>query len=57
MEVAGGPRIPMRYGRVSTNICAKDGNLPDAVPPFGDGSVDAAAHIRCACIGQVFADR
>jgi len=46
IEVAGGPVIPMRYGRVTATECAKDGNLPDAMAPFGDGAVNAAVHIR-----------
>ncbi|GBG67404.1 hypothetical protein CBR_g540 [Chara braunii] len=35
-RVAGGPKIPMRYGRLdasSPEFCAPDGNLPDAAPP------------------------
>eukprot|EP00244_Chara_vulgaris_P013546 TRINITY_DN778_c0_g1_i1.p1 TRINITY_DN778_c0_g1~~TRINITY_DN778_c0_g1_i1.p1 ORF type:complete len:509 (-),score=94.70 TRINITY_DN778_c0_g1_i1:888-2309(-) len=35
IEVAGGPKIPMRYGRLdasSPEFCAPDGNLPDAAP-------------------------
>ncbi|GBG84802.1 hypothetical protein CBR_g39178 [Chara braunii] len=34
--VAGGPKIPMRYGRVDVNSpedCSPDGNLPAAAPP------------------------
>jgi L-ascorbate peroxidase len=49
IEVAGGPTIPMRYGRVDTvgpEQCPKEGNLPDAEPPFGDGAEDAAHHVR-----------
>eukprot|EP00270_Netrium_digitus_P014214 TRINITY_DN47_c0_g1_i2.p1 TRINITY_DN47_c0_g1~~TRINITY_DN47_c0_g1_i2.p1 ORF type:complete len:446 (+),score=80.95 TRINITY_DN47_c0_g1_i2:77-1339(+) len=36
VEVAGGPRIPMRYGRVDVEgpqDCVPEGNLPDAGPP------------------------
>ncbi|EFJ13928.1 hypothetical protein SELMODRAFT_156990 [Selaginella moellendorffii] len=36
IEMAGGPRIPMRYGRVDTvgpEQCPKEGNLPSAGPP------------------------
>ena len=46
---AGGPRIPMRYGRIDTASeaqCPAAGNLPDAMAPFGDGSPDAATHLR-----------
>lgn len=46
---AGGPRIPMRYGRIDTASeaqCPAAGNLPDAMAPFGDGSPDPATHLR-----------
>eukprot|EP00271_Cylindrocystis_brebissonii_P011406 TRINITY_DN288_c0_g1_i1.p1 TRINITY_DN288_c0_g1~~TRINITY_DN288_c0_g1_i1.p1 ORF type:complete len:420 (+),score=99.44 TRINITY_DN288_c0_g1_i1:61-1320(+) len=36
IEVAGGPKIPMKYGRVDArdeNDCHPEGNLPDAAPP------------------------
>lgn len=36
VEIAGGPRIPMKYGRVDAagpEDCSKEGNLPDAGPP------------------------
>mmetsp|Transcript_44845 Transcript_44845/g.114646 ORF Transcript_44845/g.114646 Transcript_44845/m.114646 type:complete len:332 (+) Transcript_44845:93-1088(+) len=46
IEVVGGPAIPMRYGRVAATECAVEGNLPAAMPPFGDGAVNAATHIR-----------
>mmetsp|Transcript_1024 Transcript_1024/g.2442 ORF Transcript_1024/g.2442 Transcript_1024/m.2442 type:complete len:235 (+) Transcript_1024:130-834(+) len=46
IEACGGPVIPMRYGRMDSAISASDGNLPSAMPPFGDGSVNAADHIR-----------
>lgn len=49
IECAGGPKIPMRYGRVDVKgpeECAVEGNLPAAEPPFEDGSADAAAHLR-----------
>ena len=39
----------MLYGRVDVaapSQCPKEGNLPDAKPPFGDGARDAAAHLR-----------
>mmetsp|Transcript_5993 Transcript_5993/g.13701 ORF Transcript_5993/g.13701 Transcript_5993/m.13701 type:complete len:309 (+) Transcript_5993:85-1011(+) len=57
IEVTGGPKIPMKYGRVD----AKDGSacpgrtsrgtadnagLPDAMAPFGCGASDAATHLR-----------
>jgi L-ascorbate peroxidase len=46
---AGGPAIPMRYGRVdapSEAQCPPSGRLPDAVAPFGGGAPDAATHLR-----------
>ena len=46
---AGGPRIPMRYGRIDTASeaqCPAAGNLPGAMAPFDDGSPDAATHLR-----------
>ena len=42
IERAGGPKIPMRYGRADADACPREGNLPDAEPPFGDGAPDAA---------------
>ena len=49
IEQAGGPIIPMRYGRAdisSPEKCPKEGNLPDAEPPFGDGAENASKHLR-----------
>jgi len=49
IEHAGGPVIPIRYGRVDTSDekqCPKEGNLPSANPPFPDSSPDAAVHLR-----------
>lgn len=49
VEVAGGPKIPMRYGRRDVEAaedCAKEGNLPAAGHPFPDGSGSPAEHIR-----------
>ncbi|BBN20236.1 L-ascorbate peroxidase [Marchantia polymorpha subsp. ruderalis] len=43
IEELGGPKIPMRYGRVDTKSpeeCAIEGNLPDAGPP------NPADHLR-----------
>ncbi|KAL2610659.1 hypothetical protein R1flu_029232 [Riccia fluitans] len=43
IEEAGGPKIPMKYGRVATKgpeECAIEGNLPDAGPP------DPSDHLR-----------
>lgn len=49
VEAAGGPKVPMRYGRVdidSADQCPEEGNLPGPEPPFDDGSPDAATHLR-----------
>jgi L-ascorbate peroxidase len=49
VEVCGGPKIPMRYGRVDVNKaeeCPAEGNLPDGNAPFGDGSADASEHVK-----------
>lgn len=43
IEEAGGPKIPLRYGRKDTDgpeDCVKEGNLPDAGPP------SPAEHLR-----------
>jgi L-ascorbate peroxidase len=60
VETAGGPKIPMRYGRVDVTgpeQCPKEGNLPDAEAPFGDGSRDAASHLRAVFGRMGFDDR
>mmetsp|Transcript_278 Transcript_278/g.433 ORF Transcript_278/g.433 Transcript_278/m.433 type:complete len:326 (+) Transcript_278:15-992(+) len=49
IHMSGGPKIPMRYGRVDAKAprdCPKEGNLPSANEPFGDGSKNAAEHLR-----------
>mmetsp|Transcript_70852 Transcript_70852/g.196842 ORF Transcript_70852/g.196842 Transcript_70852/m.196842 type:complete len:310 (+) Transcript_70852:119-1048(+) len=57
IEVAGGPVIPMKYGRVDVtdgSACparksrgtADNAGLPDAMAPFGCGAPDAATHLR-----------
>jgi len=58
IECAGGPKIPMKYGRVDvtgpeqcvgpTSREGFGGNagLPDAKPPFGCGASSAAQHLR-----------
>lgn len=49
VESAGGPKIPMRYGRKdvgSAEECAPDGRLPGAAHPFADGSASPAEHLR-----------
>jgi len=50
IEHSGGPLIPIRFGRIDTTSeseCPKEGNLPDAEPPFAGGrDPDAATHLR-----------
>ncbi|CAD7696144.1 unnamed protein product [Ostreobium quekettii] len=49
IEMAGGPKIPIRYGRVDTTgpeECPAEGNLPGAAGPFADGSATPAEHLR-----------
>jgi len=58
VEMAGGPKIPMKYGRVSVNgpegcvgPTSREGfggnaGLPDAKPPFGCGASSAPQHLR-----------
>lgn len=58
IEVAGGPIIAMKYGRVTVSgpegcvtPTSREGfnssaGLPDALPPFGCGATDAAQHLR-----------
>eukprot|EP01025_Chloroclados_australasicus_P010166 TRINITY_DN1400_c1_g1_i1.p1 TRINITY_DN1400_c1_g1~~TRINITY_DN1400_c1_g1_i1.p1 ORF type:complete len:286 (+),score=53.67 TRINITY_DN1400_c1_g1_i1:125-982(+) len=48
VEVMGGPKIPMRYGRVDAtgpDMCHPEGNLPAANAPFPSGG-DAPGHLR-----------
>lgn len=60
IEVAGGPVIPMKYGRVDVltqTQCPKEGNLPDAEPPFaGDETIDASEHLRRVFYRMGFGD-
>uniref|UniRef100_A0A7S2SH24 Plant heme peroxidase family profile domain-containing protein n=1 Tax=Rhizochromulina marina TaxID=1034831 RepID=A0A7S2SH24_9STRA len=52
IEVSGGPKIPMRYGRVDGEPTDKTNppfGLPDALPPFGGDLADdkdPAEHLR-----------
>jgi len=57
IEECGGPRIPMRYGRADAEGPAKEGNLPDAEAPYGDGASDAATHLRNVFHRMGFDDR
>ena len=60
IECCGGPTLPMRYGRLDVSApeqCPKEGNLPDAKPPFGGGARDAPAHLRAIFYRMGFSDR
>jgi L-ascorbate peroxidase len=60
IEAAGGPKIPMRYGRIETETedqCPPEGNLPGAAPPFADGAKDAPTHLRNIFYRMGFDDR
>lgn len=49
VELGGGPKIPMRYGRVdvsSPEDCAPDGNLPAAAAPFPKGCATPQEHLK-----------
>ena len=49
IELAGGPRIPMVYGRVDADRCPSEGNLPDAM--------QGAQHLRDVFHRMGFNDR
>ena len=61
VECAGGPKMYMRYGRVDATgpeECPKEGNLPDAEPPYHDGAdPDASTHLRRIFYRMGFDDR
>eukprot|EP01041_Mallomonas_annulata_P010331 gene10331-21559_t len=60
VEHAGGPKIPMRYGRIdaaSPEDCAPEGNLPGAAAPFHDGSHTPGDHLRKVFYRMGFADK
>ena len=51
IELAGGPKIAIKFGRIDTSKeteCPREGNLPNAEPPFdaNDSTCDAATHLR-----------
>lgn len=59
VELAGGPKLPLKYGRVDAPAPedADPGNLPEAAPPaghsrFGDGSATPAEHLRRVFTGH-----
>lgn len=57
IQLAGGPRIDMRYGRLDATQCPKEGNLPGAQKPFGDGAKSAAEHLRNVFHRMGFSDQ
>ena len=60
IECCGGPTLPMLYGRVDVAApeqCPKEGNLPDAKPPFGGGARDAPSHLRAIFYRMGFNDQ
>ncbi|BDA49745.1 probable L-ascorbate peroxidase 7, chloroplastic [Coccomyxa sp. Obi] len=49
IEMAGGPHIPLRYGRKDapgTQSPVPFGRLPSAAPPWQDGAAGPAEHLR-----------
>lgn len=56
VALGGGPAVNMRYGRVDAEAPAKEGNLPDAMPPF-KGEPDAATHLRSVFHRMGFSDQ
>jgi len=49
IEVAGGPKIPLRFGRKDTmedKECAPEGRLPAAAGPFPDKAATPQEHLR-----------
>lgn len=54
---AGGPTIPMIYGRVDSDVSPKEGNLPGAAAPFPNGEKNAAEHLRRVFYRMGFNDR
>lgn len=62
IEHAGGPKIPIRFGRLDTeneSQCPKEGNLPNAEAPFdpNDKDCDAATHLRRVFYRMGFNDK
>jgi len=47
VHLAGGPQIPMKYGRLDAEAgFDKEGNLPSAQKPFHDGAKGPEKHLR-----------
>ncbi|EGD72046.1 stromal ascorbate peroxidase [Salpingoeca rosetta] len=69
VELAGGPRIPMRYGRIDADVPAEEGKLPDANPAspldhvrkvfdrLGMTPKETVALIGAHTIGRAFKER
>lgn len=60
VEEAGGPTIPMKYGRCTVEGpegTHKEGNLPDGNAPFGDGAKSPADHLRNVFYRMGFSDQ
>eukprot|EP00730_Choanoeca_flexa_P001250 TRINITY_DN10551_c0_g1_i1.p1 TRINITY_DN10551_c0_g1~~TRINITY_DN10551_c0_g1_i1.p1 ORF type:complete len:329 (+),score=63.64 TRINITY_DN10551_c0_g1_i1:761-1747(+) len=69
VELAGGPAIPMRYGRLDSPAPAREGNLPDATPSnpgqhvrdvfhrMGFSEREIVALIGAHTIGRAFKER
>jgi len=55
VAAAGGPRVPIRFGRVDAPAPAKEGGLPAALPPFPEKN--PAAHLRAVFGRMGFGDR
>jgi L-ascorbate peroxidase len=57
---AGGPAIPVRFGRVDVPTeacCPAPGRLPEAAAPFPAGAPDAATHLRTVFHRMGFSDQ
>ena len=55
VELAGGPKISMRYGRIDGDAPADKEILPGALPPWKEGG--AAQHLRAVYGAMGFSDR
>ena len=60
VELAGGPKIPMKYGRLDAATpedCAPDGNLPAAAAPFPKERATPQEHLRDVFYRMGFDDK
>lgn len=46
VEIAGGPTIPLRFGRVDAPEPVVEGRLPGAAPPFADKAKTPGEHLK-----------